>query len=102
MIKRVFYGAKNGLYNYSKFVVDAAADIANLPTTSAHGSADGETYSPCCAGSIAAVVDERKVYMLNNVDEWKLWGDMTAGGGGGGGGSDWFVTDDGEGNVTIL
>ena len=66
MYQRICFGAANHLYNYSEFICDTEADIADLPTFKKK-MPDG---SNCCAGSQALVLDTQKKYMLNNQDEW--------------------------------
>lgn len=66
MYQRICFGAANHLYNYSEFICDTEADIADLPTFKKKMS-DG---SNCCAGSQALVLDTQKKYVLNNQDEW--------------------------------
>lgn len=102
MITRSTYGRKNGIYNFSEFVVDTESDISSLPTSVENGESGGVIYPTCAIGSKAFVANARKMFMLNNANEWKLMIDYTAtGGGGGGGGASVNVEDDGEGNVTI-
>ena len=66
MYQRICFGAANHLYNYSEFICDTEADIADLPTSKKKMPDD----SNCCAGSQALVLDTQKKYVLNNQDEW--------------------------------
>lgn len=75
MYQRICFGAANHLYNYSGFVCDTEADIADLPT-SKKKMPDG---SNCCAGSQALVLGTQKKYMLNNQDEWIEIGNIGSG-----------------------
>lgn len=101
MITRVTYGRHNGAYNYCVFVVDEESDLESLPTSVTKGTSNGVTYDYCSVGSKAIVVNLRKLYMLNNANQWKMVINYAAGGGGGGTG-EIQVEDDGDGNVSIL
>lgn len=46
-------------YNYKEFFVDTEADIASLPTD-----------NTVCPGSVAYVIDNGQVYILNNEKKW--------------------------------
>lgn len=62
----------------AEFVCDSASDLGSLPTLT-QKSADGK-YMPCAAGSVAKVLDEKSIYILNNNSQWTLF--KIVGGGG--------------------
>lgn len=45
-------------YNYKEYYLDTAAELTEIPI------------SACCPGSIAYVIANGEVYMLNNQKEW--------------------------------
>lgn len=67
MYTRICYGKRDMSYNYSEFICDYESDIQNLPTSKNKGK-DGVT---CSIGSKALVIDSKKIYILNNSNEWK-------------------------------
>lgn len=61
-------------YDYAEFICDTASDISNLPTR--------DSEFPCSVGSKALVLETKDVYMLDNSNEWVLYGNIESGGGG--------------------
>lgn len=84
MWKRIGYGKENFPYNYSEFLCDSESDIANLPTSKKDSDAEDGIIPNCSPGSKAIVVETKKVYILNNADEWVYLYDCGGNGGGGG------------------
>lgn len=72
MYTRSQYGKCNAPYNYSEFILDNENDISFLPTSTSVGHSDGVEVSACSIGSIAYVINQRKVYILNNENVWRL------------------------------
>lgn len=46
-------------YNYKEYYLDNENELSSIPV------------GACCPGSIAYVISNSKVYMLNNNKEWK-------------------------------
>lgn len=83
---------------YARFICDSEDDISNLPTTSAKGYGLEGDYQEVSPGSVAQIVNLRKVYELNNEDEWRMqvyYGETS-------GGEGLDIADDGFGNVSII
>lgn len=62
-------------YNYAEFICDSENDINNLPTKTSEFA--------CSIGSKALVLETKNVYILNNDNEWVLYGNIESSGGGG-------------------
>lgn len=77
MYTEITSGKYNGLSNYREFLIDDESDLINLPTSSSYGFSDGKLVQPCAVGSKAHVINQRKVYILNNKNEWKVLIDYT-------------------------
>ena len=69
MWSRVVYGGLYVPYNYSKFICDTKADLAELPTNTK--SSDVHKIKSCSVGSIAIVIENSTTYILSNNGEWK-------------------------------
>ena len=78
MIKGLKRDGYKTAYEVAEFVCDSASDLGSLPTLT-QKSADGK-YMPCAAGSVAKVLDEKSIYILNNNSQWTLF--KIVGGGG--------------------
>lgn len=76
-------------YLYREFICDKESDVPDLPTEK----------DKIAIGSKALIVESKKVYILNNVREWKELLDYTATSSGVT--SSLLATDDGMGNVII-
>lgn len=61
MFTDICFGANGKSHLYREFICDYESDIQDLPT-------DREKIS---VGSKALIVETKKVYILNNVREWK-------------------------------
>lgn len=63
------YGGKNVPYNFSRFICDTVDDLAELPTAHSNSYTD-PSVTKCSVGSLAKVVEDQTMYILNNNDEW--------------------------------
>ena len=77
MWTRICYGKQDMPFNYSEFICDTEDDLNNLPTNKKRG-VDNSTVPPCSVGSQATIVEPKKVYILNNNNEWVLLKDYTS------------------------
>lgn len=77
MWTRICYGKRDMPFNYSEFICDTEEDLDNLPTNEKK-NVNGSSTQSCSVGSQATIVQPKKVYVLNNNNEWVLLKDYTA------------------------
>lgn len=95
---RIVHGRAHGPHNYMEFVCDTESEVPNLPNLEKYGISGANKFEPCCAGSIAIIVEGKVKKMLTNANEWVTICSVGSSGSVGGIG----VTSDGDGNVTII
>ena len=76
------YGKKNGAFNYCEFICDSESDLPDLPTNEKSIKINSSYISNCAIGSKAIITDVRKLYVLNNQNEWVFLFDYNCSGGG--------------------
>lgn len=74
MWTRLCYGKKDKPFNYSEFICDSKEDLIELPTNKSPSNVNKNILS-CSIGSIALCISEKQFFILNNVNEWKLFKD---------------------------
>lgn len=74
MWTRLCYGKKDKPFNYSEFICDSIRDLIELPTNKKPSNIN-KNILPCATGSIALAIEEKQFFILNNMNEWKLFKD---------------------------
>lgn len=76
MYSRLCYGKRDYPFNYCEFICDSISDLADLPTNEDMGT--GRDKAKCAIGSKAHVLQNKKMYILNNSNEWVEYVDYNA------------------------